>query len=189
MLPGTGEVIWFKVVNVLIWRSMKKTYLIILISSIAFIAINSIFYINIYNKQLDFQSGLLTLQTELCGSTIEQDGLNFENELNYIPFADDFSRLFTDDGVRDRGAENLQKLYLRSGELIKKVTVFDNHNNVYSLILDLKENFVSDYYESQYQSELRNRDQLIIDGDDYLLSIPDFDEDGIVRSNIVVDLN
>ena len=168
---------------------MKKTYLIILISSFAFITINTIFYFTIYNQQLEFQTSLLTRQTLLCGSGIEQDGLNFENELNYIPFADDFSRLFTDEGVRERGAENLKKLYARYSELIRKITVFDNHNNVYSIILDLKRNFVSDYYESQYQSELRNRDQLIIEDDRYLLSMPEFDKDGIVRSNIVIDLD
>jgi len=168
---------------------MKKTYLIILISSIAFIAINTIFYFTIYNQQLDFQTGLLTRQTLLCGSGIEQDGQNFENELNYIPFADDFSRLFTDDGVRERGAENLQKLITKYSTLIRKVTVFDNNNNVYSLILDLKKNFVSDYYEAQHQPELRERDQLIIEDDKYLLSIPDFDDNGIVRSNIEIDLD
>ena len=116
------------------------------------------------------------MQTQLCGNTLEQDGLNFENELNYVPFADDFSMLFTDDGVRERGAENLEKLYNRYSDLINKVTVYDNQKNVYSLILDLQNNFVTDYYESQQQSVLRDRYQLFMEGDKYLLSIPYFDD-------------
>lgn len=160
-----------------------------MISIFLFIGINTVFYFTIFNQQLDFQTDLLSRQTHLCGSTIEQGGLNFENELNAIPFADDFSELFTDTEIRERGADNLQKLYTRNSELINKVTVFDNKNNVYSLILDRKGDFVSDYYESQEQTILRERDELIVDQDKFALSIPDFDENGIVRSNIVVELN
>jgi len=168
---------------------MNRTFFIILISIFLFIGINTVFYFTIFNQQLNFQTDLLARQTRLCGSTIEQGGLNFENELNAIPFVDDFSSLFTNMEIRERGAENLQKLYARNSELINKITVFDNENNVYSLILDKKGNFVTDYYESQEQTLLRERDELIFDQDKYSLSIPDFDENGIVRSNIVVDIN
>ncbi len=115
--------------------------------------------------------------------------MNFENELNAIPFADDFNELFTNIEIRERGVENLQKLYARNSELINKITVFDNENNVYSLILDRKGDFVTDYYESQEQSILRERDELIFDKEKYSLLIPDFDENGVVRSNIIVELN
>ncbi len=168
---------------------MNRTFFIILISIFLFIGINTVFYFTIFNQQLDFQTDLLARQTRLCGSTIEQGGMNFENELNAIPFADDFSELFTNVEIRERGAENLQKLYARNSELINKITVFDNENNVYSLILDRKGDFVTDYYESQEQTILRERDELIFDQDKFSLSIPDFDENGDVRSNIVVEIN
>ena len=168
---------------------MNRTFFIILISIFIFIGINTVFYFTIFNQQLDFQTDLLARQTRLCGSTIEQGGMNFENELNAIPFADDFSELFTNVEIRERGAENLQKLYTRNSELINKITVFDNENNVYSLILDRKDDFVTDYYESQEQTILRERDELIFDQEKFSLSIPDFDENGIVRSNIVVEIN
>jgi len=168
---------------------MNRTFFIILISIFLFIGINTVFYFTILNQQLDFQTDLLARQTRLCGSTIEQGGLNFENELNAIPFADDFSSLFTNMEIRERGAENLQKLYTRNSELINKITVFDNENNVYSLILDKKGDFVTDYYESQEQTLLRERDELIFEQENFSLSIPDFDENGIVRSNIVVEIN
>jgi signal transduction histidine kinase/CheY-like chemotaxis protein len=168
---------------------MNRTFFIILISIFLFIGINTVFYITIFNQQLDFQTNLLARQTHLCGSTIEQGGMNFENELNAIPFADDFSELFTNVDIRERGAVNLQKLYARYGELINSITVFDNENNVYSLILDKKGNFVTDYYESQEQTLLRERDELIFDQNKFSLSIPDFDETGTVRSNIMVEIN
>ena len=133
---------------------MNRSFFIILISIFIFIGINTVFYFTIFNQQLDFQTDLLARQTRLCGSTIEQGGMNFENELNAIPFADDFSELFTNVEIRERGAVNLQKLYTRNSELINKITVFDNENNVYSLILDREGDFVTDYYESQEQTIL-----------------------------------
>jgi CheY-like chemotaxis protein/signal transduction histidine kinase len=168
---------------------MRRTLYFILISIILFIGINTVFYFTIFRQQLDFQTDLLTRQTRLCGNTIEQEGQWFENELNSIPYQDDFTRLFTDEEIKHRGSTNLQKLYTGYSLLINNITVYDNQKNVYSLILDAKNNFVSDYYESQRQIPLNVRDELIQEGDQYKLSIPGFDENGVVRSNILVDLN
>jgi CheY-like chemotaxis protein/signal transduction histidine kinase len=168
---------------------MNLTFIIILISIFLFIGINTVFYITIFNQQLDFQTDLLARQTRLCGSTMEQGGMNFENDLNAIPFAEDFTYLFSNEEIRERGIENLQKLYTKYADLIDKITVLDNENNVYSLILDRRGNFVSDYYESQEQTILREREALIYDQEKYSLSIPVFDENGMVSSNIVVEVN
>jgi CheY-like chemotaxis protein/signal transduction histidine kinase len=172
-----------------IFSGMKRTFYLILISIILFIGINTVFYFTIFRQQLDFQTDLLARQTRLCGIAIEEEGLLFESELNSIPYQDDFTRLFTDEEIKKRGSTNLQKLYTEFSQLINKITVYDNNKNVYSLILDLKNNFVSDYYESQRQTPLNARDELIESEEKYMLSIPGFDEDGVVRSNILVDLN
>jgi len=168
---------------------MKREFFLILISVCIFIAINTIFYFTIYNQQLDFQTGLLARQARVCGNTIEREGQQFENELNSIPYQDDFSKLFSDEEIKQRGSINLQKLYTGFSQLINKITVYDDHNNVYSLILDAKNNFVSDYYESQRQTPLIDRDQLIDNQDKYMLSIPGFNKTGHVQSNILVDIN
>jgi CheY-like chemotaxis protein/signal transduction histidine kinase len=168
---------------------MKRTPYFILISVILFIGINTVFYFTIFRQQLNFQTDLLARQTRLCGVTIEEEGQLFESELNSIPYQDDFTRLFTDEEIKKRGSTNLQKLYTEFSQLINKITVYDNNKNVYSLILDVKNNFVSDYYESQRQIPLNERDELIESEEKYMLSIPGFDDDGVVRSNILVDLN
>ncbi len=168
---------------------MSRIFFIILISIVLFIGINTVFYFTIFSQQLDFQTDLLARQTRLCGSTIEQGGMNFENELNAIPFADDFINLFDNEEIREHGMDNLQKLYARYSELINKITVLDNENNVFNMILDRKGNFVTDYYESQEQTLLHEKDKLIFDQEKYSFSIPDFDGNGMVRSNIVVEMN
>lgn len=168
---------------------MSRNFYIILFSTFLFIGINTVFYFTIFRQQRDFQTELLTRQTRICGSTLEQEGLQFENELNSIPYQDDFTRLFTDEEIKQHGSQNLQKLYGGYSPLINKITVYDNQNNVYSLIMDRRGDFVSDYYESQQQTLLQERDELVETGDRFLLTIPGFDESGKVKSNILVDLN
>jgi CheY-like chemotaxis protein/signal transduction histidine kinase len=168
---------------------MNREFYFILLSVFLFIAVNTIFYFQILNRQLDFQTDLLSRQAQICGNTIEQEGLQFEYELHSIPYQDDFTRLFTDQEIRQRGSVNLQKLYAGYSQLINKITVYDNHNNVYSLILDAKNKFVSDYYVSQRQTPLYEKDHLTETGGEHRLFIPGFDENGEVRANIVVDIN
>ena len=142
---------------------MKKTFYIILISVFAFIILNTIFYLKIYKDQKDFQTELLSHQIRICGNTIEQYGLNFENEVNYILYSENINLLFTDPDIKERGLKNLDLFYSKYSALINNITVYGNQKNVYSLILDKKNNFVSDYYESQQQIPLLDRDKLFIE--------------------------
>jgi len=90
---------------------MKRGFFFILIGVCLFIAINTISYFTIYNQQLDFQTELLARQARVCGNTIEREGQQFENELNSIPYQDDFTKLFSDEEIKQRGSINLQILH------------------------------------------------------------------------------
>lgn len=167
---------------------MKKTFYIILISVFAFIVLNTIFYLKIYKDQKDFQTELLLHQIRICGNTIEQYGLNFENEVNYILYSENINQLFTDPDIKERGLKNLDLFYSKYSSLINKITIYGDQKNVYSLILDKKNNFVSDYYESQQQIPLLDRDKLFIENGNYHYVIPVFKENQ-VHSNIVIGID
>ncbi len=167
---------------------MNKSYYIILISVFVFIATNTIFYINIYQHQVDFQTELLTQQVRICGNTIEARGLDFENEVNFILFSEDITQLFYDPSIKEIGSKNLELFYLKYADLINKITVYDSEKNVYGLILDKKNNFVSDYYESQRQVPLQNRDQLFCENGKRYFTIPIF-RDNKVHSNIMIEVD
>lgn len=167
---------------------MRKTFFIILISVFAFITVNTLFYINIYRNQLVFQTELLSRQIRICGNTIEQNGLGFENEVNFILYSEDITQLFIDPNIEDPGSKNLELFYAKYQHLINNINILDNQKNVYSLILDKKNNFVSDFYESQYQVPLHDRDQLYIENGKFYFAIPVF-KDNVVQSNIIIDID
>jgi len=167
---------------------MNKSYYIILISVFVFIATNTIFYVNIYQRQATFQTELLAQQLRICGNTIDKRGMSFENEVNFILFSDDITQLFNDQSIKEIGSKNLELFYSKYADLINKITVYDSEKNVYGLILDNKNNFVSDYYESQRQVPLQNRDQLYFENGKNLFTIPIFRENQ-VHSNVLIEVD
>lgn len=167
---------------------MRKTFYIILVSVFAFIVLNTFFYIKIYKNQKNFQTELLSHQVRICGNTIEQYGLNFENEVNYILYSENINLLFTNPDIKERGLKNLDLFYTKYSAFINNITIYGDQKNVYSLILDKKNNFVSDYYESQQQIPLLDRDKLFQENGKYYFSIPIFKENQ-VHSNIVLEID
>jgi len=167
---------------------MNRTFIIILISVFIFIAVNTIFYIYIYKNQLAFQTELLSRQIRICGNTIEQDGLNFENEINYILYSENIEQLFRETVTKEKRWINLELFYAKYQQLIKKINVYDNQKHVYSLIFDNKNNFVSDFYESQQQVPLLDRDKLYTENGNYYFAVPVF-KNNVVQSNIIIEID
>jgi DNA-binding response OmpR family regulator/signal transduction histidine kinase len=167
---------------------MRNTFFIILISVFAFIAVNTIFYLKIYKDQRDFQTELLLHQISICGNTIEQYGLNFENEVNYILYSNNINQLFNDPITKERGSKNLELFYSKYNRLINHINIYGDQKNVYSLFLDRRNDFVSDYYESQQQIPLLDRDKLFLEEGYYHFAIPVFKENQ-VHSNIVIEID
>jgi hypothetical protein len=167
---------------------MKNTFYIIIVSVLVFIAINTIFYFKIYTDQRDFQTNLLLHQIGICGNTIERYGMNFENEVNYILYSENITQLFNDPNIKERGSKNLELFYSKYSDIINNINIYGDQKNVYSLIFDKKNNFVSDYYESQQQIPLFDRDRLYFDNGQYHFAIPVF-KDNKVHSNIVIGVD
>jgi hypothetical protein len=125
---------------------VNKSFIIILAAVFIFIGVNCFFYIRIFREQRDFQAELLTRQIRICGSTIEQSGMNFESEVNYILFSENISLLFSDSEVKERSSKNLELFYTKYENLVNYINIFDNNYNVYRLLKDKVNNYVSDFY-------------------------------------------
>jgi len=167
---------------------MKNTFYIILVSVFIFIAINTVLYLNIYTDQRDFQTNLLSNQIDICGNTIEQYGMNFENEINFLLYSESINQLFTDPNIKEKGFKNLELFYSKYSNIINNIKIYGDQKNVYSLILDRRNNFVSDYYESQQQIPLLDRDKLYFEGGGFHFAIPVFKQNK-VQANIVIDID
>ncbi len=171
---------------------MKKFYYLISAIIIVIIGVNAYYGYHIYSQQLNFHSDMLTNQAQICGWEIEQSGYEFENEINYIVFSSDIANFFEDSENIDLKVKKLELFYFKYQRLIKNIKIIDNHKNVFSLFKDKTNHFISDYYPSQRQQKLRDKETVFLnnDGRTYIYVLPVFkDNETVVNILIKADIN
>ncbi len=164
---------------------MKKIYYIVGIIIVLVILANIYYFIDIFKSQIKFQRELLTRQVQLCGSEIEQVGLGFENEINYILFSDDIAGLFSKEETRDRGTKKLENFYTKYQNLITNIRIYDANSNVLNLTKDQKNEFYTDFYSTHKQKELASKDRVEYQKNIFKFYLPVY-KDNVVFANIEV---
>ncbi|MFP4023584.1 MAG: response regulator [Thiohalospira sp.] len=170
---------------------MKKFYYLVAAVIIIVLVANIYYGLHIYKQQLDFHTNMLLNQTEICGWEIEQSGYEFENEINYIVFSSDLAHFFEDEENREMKIKKLELFYFKFQKLIKNIKLVDNNKNVFSLFKDKTNHFISDYYISQKQTELRDREGIFKNNDEtYTYLLPVFFENNTVLNILIkVDID
>ncbi|MBI9054823.1 MAG: response regulator [Bacteroidales bacterium] len=139
---------------------MKKFYYLVSIVLVTILCVNAYYAFRIYNQQVGFHTDMLMNQSQICGWEIEQSGYEFENEINYIVFSSDLANFFDNMDNIDLKVKKLELFYFKYQNLIKNIQLIDNNKNVYSLFKDKTNHFISDYYVSQRQKPLVNRERI-----------------------------
>lgn len=157
---------------------MRKIYISISLVIITILVVNLYYYFDIYRQQTDFQKNFLINQTQICSYEIEKRADDFENELNYILFSEDFSRFFSDPAIRESGIQKLELLFANYSTLVNNILVYDNRQNVANLYKDMETGVSAarrfyapnsqrelkiDFFTTNTQKELRNRDEIVPD--------------------------
>ena len=144
---------------------MRKFYIIISTVIVIILGVNAYFAYYIYNQQISFHTDMLSNQSQICGWEIEQSGYEFENEINYIVFSTDIATFFDNKEDLDLKVKKLELFYFKYQTLIKNIKIIDNNKNVYSLFKDKTNHFISDYYISQRQRPLIDKEEVIPNND------------------------
>lgn len=155
------------------------------------LSINVYYGYHIYNQQLNFHKEMLLNQSQICGWEIEQSGYEFENEINYIVFSTDIARFFEDPDNAEHKVKKLELFYFKYQNLIRNIKLTDNNKNVYSLFKDKTNHFISDYYVSQRQKPLVNKEMVTLNNDGtYTYILPVFkDNEPVVNILIKSDID
>lgn len=139
---------------------MKKFYYLISAVIVVIIGVNAYYGYHIYNQQLNFHTDMLSNQAQICGWEIEQSGYEFENEINYIVFSSDIASFFENQESLELKVKKLELFYFKYQNLIRNIRIIDNNKNVYSLFKDKTNHFISDYYISQRQLPLLEKEKV-----------------------------
>jgi len=165
---------------------MKKIYSLLSIVVVIIISVNVYYGFHIYNQQLNFHTEMLSNQAQICGWEIEQSGYEFENEINYIVFSSNIAGFFADPINHEMQVKKLELFYFKYQNLIKNIRIIDNNKNVYSLFKDKTNHFISDYYTSQRQQPLVNKEDVVANNDGTFTYILPVFKDSKTVVNILV---
>ena len=168
---------------------MKRLYYFIAIIVIIVLVINAYYSFYIYKQQIQFHTDMLTNQAQICSWEVEQSGYEFENEINYIVFSSDIAGFFEDEKNLDLKIRKLELFYFKYQNLVKNIKIIDNNKNVYSLFKDKTNHFISDFYISQRQTTLLDKEDVTLNNDDsYTYVLPVFKNNKTVV-NILIKVN
>lgn len=158
------------------------------------LALNGITIFSINKRYVEFLSGTLISQSELCGEHLETTLLQFSSDINQELNMHTYSEIF---GYPDKFREATQSLrlfYTKYRDLITNISVYDNKKNFYALYLDTEDKFgkmdrfVVDSFPRKTQPRLYSRDRVEQQGSVLKYYYPYFGED-VVNGNVMVEVD
>jgi signal transduction histidine kinase/CheY-like chemotaxis protein len=120
--------------------TMRRVFIIVY-SALAFIMlVNFFFYKSLYNKQINYITGLLKRQVQIVGIEVDSINNTFVSDLNQINFTptQDLTKFFdkTKPEFQLKAIEELKIFYSKYKEFVSKIRVYDNRLNEYTLLKD-----------------------------------------------------
>ncbi len=167
---------------------MKRVSTIAAIFLLFLVLLNIFSFLSINNRFVNFLNSSLAQQTNLCGNYMENTLIDFESDLNRLPFEYQFSIIFKDNEELDKTNRSLQVFYSQYRNLISNIYIFDNERNYFGLYINEKEQFVVDTFPRQRQAKLSPRHKVEFKEGAYLYHYPYFDNDE-VAGNIIVEVD
>ena len=154
----------------------------------ALLLLNVFSFININRRFVSYLSSSIQQQVNLCGTYMETELEEFENDLNRLLFDYQFSSFFDDLEELERSKQSMQVFYSKYRDLVTNVFIFDNNKNYFGLYINDRDMFVVDTFPRQRQQLLTPRDKVEHKEGKYLYHYPYFENDQ-VRGNIIVEVD
>lgn len=167
---------------------MKRYIIYICAVILLVLAFNVYLFFIIYNHQVNYQKSILMKQAENSAIEIESTISGFNNSINKILFADDFSSLFTDKYVKDRTLRKLEAFYSTYDKMIKNILIYDLNRNGLNLSQNDKGEYITDDYMAQRQPKLEQHETIVSKDNYFQFYIPAFSNNEVI-ANVVITLD
>jgi PAS domain S-box-containing protein len=159
---------------------LPTIFVLVLISNIYFFTVT-------YKRQNNFQKDILLKQVEKISNSIENIGMDFESNINYILYSDNIVNVFKPEYYKEIFIK-LEILYSKYPSLITSILIQDNNQNVFSLYKDKTDNFLNDIYISRKQIKLYNKEKTILLNSEQVFIMPVFKNNEVI-GNLIINLD
>lgn len=158
------------------------------------LALNGLSIYNINKRYVDFLTGTLQSQAELCGEYMENTLLLFSNDINQELDKYTYSEIFGDPAKFREATQSLRLFYTKYRDLITNISVYDDKKNFYALYLDTEDKFgkrdyfLVDSFPRRYQLDLNSRHRVEQKESVLKYYYPYFGDD-MVNGNVMVEVD
>ena len=166
---------------------MKNFKILLPVIFVLILISNFLFFTLTYLKQNNFQKEILLKQAGNISNSIENIGLDFENNINYILYSDNVVNIFKPENYKEIFIK-LEILYSKYPSLITSILIEDNNQNVFSLYKDKTDNFLNDIYISRKQIKLNQKEKTILLGSEQAYIMPVFKNNEVI-GNIIINVD
>ncbi len=148
---------------------MKRLTIFSYIIIITILAVNSIYYNNLYQKQVNYVKQLLSQQVQLIGVEAGDVNLYFESDISRIFFEEkeNMNNFFNNDYAKERIIERLKFFYSKYEDFVVNIEIINTRAQVFNLYKDQEEEWIENTYLSQAQKPIVNREMLTPNRDKY----------------------
>jgi len=166
---------------------MKNFKILLPVIFVLILISNFLFFTLTYLKQNNFQKEILLKQAGNISNSIENIGLDFENNINYILYSDNVVNIFKPENYKEIFIK-LEIFYSKYPSLITSILIEDNYQNVFSLYKDKTDNFLNDIYISRKQIKLNQKEKTILLGSEQAYIMPVFKNNEVI-GNIIINVD
>jgi len=162
---------------------MKRYLIYIGVVVTVVIAFNVYLFFVIYNHQVNYQKNILLKEAENSANEIETTIAGFNNNINKILFADDFTEIFTDNVIKERTLRKFEVFYSAYENIIKNILIYDKNRNGLNLSENDKKEFITDDYIAQRQPKLETKEKIVLKDNNYLFYLPVFKNNEVIANS------
>jgi signal transduction histidine kinase/CheY-like chemotaxis protein len=167
-------------------RLTTLSYLLIVI----IVAVNYIYYNNLYQLQIGYIKNLLGQQVNLIGAETGEVNLYFESDINKIFFEEkkNINNFFSDEYSKERITERLKFFYSKYEDLIVNIEINNTQSQVFNLYKE-EDEWIPNEYISQTQKPIVEREMLSPNRDKYDSYYVIINSDDEVIGNMIVTVD
>jgi len=141
---------------------MKKNLIIVYSVFLIILIINFIYYISLYNKQINYIVKLLDRQVQIVGISVDSTNNGFASEFNQITYSEDLNMFFTDQEHQFRAKEKMKVFYSKYEDFVTGIKFFDNDKNEFTLKKDSESGeWLEQPFKLHVQSEIFKMERLV----------------------------
>jgi len=157
---------------------------------VVILAVNGIYYTNLYQRQINYVIQLLNQQVALIGSEIGSSNFTFDSDINELFFGERMEDFFSDGVVKERVTEKLKFFHGKYENFVVNIQINDNNAEVFTLYKDAEnDDWIDNTYFAQQQSQIIDRDMLIANRDRFDYYMPILSSEGEIFGNFIVTVD